>query len=174
LGMKRKSISFIIGLMSLAMLGVIAMQYYFLKESYVLKSQLFDQSVNDALKTVALKIEKSEAAEFLAKRADSDKKQEEERRLKEKLRLARNEDRKGLKEDPTLAFIRKLKADQAKSDSLFRVRDSLLRNRYPNILVYNGPIKADLNDNIGNIRYDFEEIIDESGYRQIVKETYTN
>ena len=95
------------------MLGVIAMQYYFLKESYVLKSQLFDQSVNDALKTVALKIERSEAAEFLAKRADSDKKQEEEQRLKEKLRLARNEDRKGLKEDPTLTFIKKLKADQA-------------------------------------------------------------
>jgi len=172
--MKRKSISFIIGLMSLAMLGVIAMQYYFLKESYVLKSQLFDQSVNDALKTVALKIERSEAAEFLAKRADSDKKQEEEQRLKEKLRLARNEDRKGLKEDPTLTFIKKLKADQAKSDSLFRVRDSLLRNRYPNILVYNGPIKVDLNDNLGNVRYDFEEIIDESGYRQVVKETYSN
>src|SRR5690606_5874477 len=76
--------------------------------------------------------------------------------------------------DPTLTFIKKLKADQAKSDSLFRVRDSLLRNRYPNILVYNGPIKVDLNDNLGNVRYDFEEIIDESGYRQVVKETYSN
>ncbi|ADY53652.1 histidine kinase [Pseudopedobacter saltans DSM 12145] len=158
--------------MSLAMLGVIAMQYYFLKESYVLKSQLFDQSVNDALKTVALKIERSEAAEFLVKRADSEKKEEEERRLKEKLRLARNEDNKGRKEDPTLTFIRKLKADQAKSDSLFKVRDSLLRNRYPNILVYNGPIKTDFVENTANVRYDFEEIVDEFGYRQVVKETY--
>ena len=56
--MKRKSISLIIGLMSLALLGVIAMQYYFIKESYNLKSQLFDQSVNDALNTVSEKLEK--------------------------------------------------------------------------------------------------------------------
>src|SRR5690606_32482555 len=67
-----------------------------------------------------------------------------------------------------------LKADQAKSDSLFRVRDSILRNRYPNILVYNGPNKENLNDNVGNIRYDFEEVIDESGYRQVIKETYSS
>lgn len=163
--------------MSFALLGVVAMQYYFLKESYILKSQLFDQAVNDALKNVSLKLEKNEAAEFLAHRAETERKAAEERRLKEKLRLVRKElntNRRKLKEDPSLAFIRKLKADQRKSDSLFRVRDSLLRNRYPNILVYNGPVKPIQDESsIGNIRFDFEEVVDEFGYRQVVRETYS-
>lgn len=160
------------------MLGVIAMQYYFIKESYVLKSQLFDQSVNDALKNVSIKLEKGEAAEFLAKRVEKRQKEVEEKRLAEKLRLARDERKNNIKkfnEDPSIAFIRKLKADQAKSDSLFRLRDSLLRNRYPNILVYNGPIKTDVEEgNFGGVKFDFEEVTDEFGYRQVVRESYSS
>ena len=41
--MKQRSIRFIIGLMAAALLGVMAMQYYFIQESYRLKSQLFDR-----------------------------------------------------------------------------------------------------------------------------------
>lgn len=176
--MKRRSIGLIIGLMCFAMLGVVAMQYYFIKESFILKSQLFDQSVNDALNSVSLKLEKNEAAEFLRRKAEAEKKSEEERRLNEKLRLARKEIRNNqakYKQDASLAFIRKLKADQAKSDSLFRLRDSLLRNRYPNVLVYNGPVKTIPEEQfVGNVRYDFEEIVDDFGSRQIIRELYAS
>ena len=61
--------------MSFALLGVMAMQYYFLRESYTLKSQLFDQAVNDALKNVSYKLEKNEAAVFLANRAETSAKE---------------------------------------------------------------------------------------------------
>ncbi len=162
--------------MSFALLGVVAMQYYFLKESYTLKSQLFDQAVNDALKNVSFKLEKHEAAAFLFRRANEEKKIAEENRLKQQLRIAKTvRKRTNPKENPSLAFIRKLKADQAKSDSIFKLRDSLLRNRYPNILVYNGPVQEDPQETITGVRYDFEEITDEFGVRQnIVKQVFTD
>ncbi len=50
--------------MSIALLGVMAMQYYFVRESYKQKSKLFDESVSAALSTVASKIEKREIYEF--------------------------------------------------------------------------------------------------------------
>lgn len=174
--MKRRSISLIIGLMSFALLGVVAMQYYFLKESYTLKSQLFDQAVNDALKNVSFKLEKHEAAAFLFQRASAEKKANAENRLREQQKIARNARKRiNPKEDPSIAFIRKLKADQAKSDSIFKLRDSLLRNRYPNILVYNGPVQDDPQETVTGVRYDFEEITDEFGVRQnIVKQVFTD
>lgn len=174
--MKRRSISLIVGLMSFALLGVMAMQYYFLKESYYLKSQLFDQAVNDALKNVSFKLEKNEAANFLAQRAETEKRIATENRRKEQEIITRNAQSKiNFKENPSLVFIRKLKADQAKSDSIFRLRDSLLRNRYPNILVYNGPVKEEIQDNnISGVRYDFEEYVDEFGIRQnVVRQVFT-
>ena len=51
--------------MTVALLGVMAMQYYFIWQSFHLKSQLFDESVMAALNTVALKAEKNEALHFL-------------------------------------------------------------------------------------------------------------
>lgn len=51
--------------MTVALLGVVGMQYYFILQSFRLKSQLFDESVTAALNTVALKAEKNEALHFL-------------------------------------------------------------------------------------------------------------
>ena len=163
--------------MSFALLGVMAVQFYFLKESYSLKSQLFDQAVNDALKNVSFKLEKNEAASFLARKARAEREAREIEREK-KLQLAKEVQRKkqrSVKEDPTLAFIRKLKADQAKSDSIFRVRDSMLRNRYPNMLVYNGPVEAEPSERIKGISYNYEEVIDEFGNvkQNISQQVYT-
>ena len=59
--MKKKSILLIVGLMSFALLGVLAMQWYFLQQSYKLKSQLFDQSVNESLNNVVKQLEKQDA-----------------------------------------------------------------------------------------------------------------
>ena len=63
--MKKRSIALIIGLMSFALLGVMAMQLYFLRQSYQMKSELFDRSVNEALNNVVAKVSKHDALNFL-------------------------------------------------------------------------------------------------------------
>ena len=63
--MKKRSIALIIGLMSFALLGVITMQLYFLRQSYQLQSELFDRSVNEALNNVVAKITRHDALNFL-------------------------------------------------------------------------------------------------------------
>ena len=55
----------IIGLMGFALLGVMAMQLYFLRQSYQMQSELFDRSVNEALNNVAAKVSKRDAVKFL-------------------------------------------------------------------------------------------------------------
>ena len=175
--MKRKSISLIIGLMSFALLGVMAMQFYFLRESYNLKSQLFDQAVNDALNNVTNKLEKKEAIVFLANKAEQEiiKKQNIEDRIKQlnssnkqnsKLKIAsdNSSDKSAEIENSTIAFVRSMKANQAKSDSLFRIRDSIIRNKYPNKLVYNGPVITDVGAaNHVDFRIDIGDVVDENG-----------
>jgi len=63
--MKKRSIRIIIGLMSFALIGVVAMQLYFLWQSYDMQSKLFDRSVNEALNNVATKASKHDANNFL-------------------------------------------------------------------------------------------------------------
>jgi two-component system phosphate regulon sensor histidine kinase PhoR len=67
--MKKKSIGLIIGLMGFALLGVMSMQLYFLRQSYQMQSDLFDRSVNDALNNVVSKLAKQDAITFLNKKA---------------------------------------------------------------------------------------------------------
>jgi two-component system phosphate regulon sensor histidine kinase PhoR len=69
--MKKRSIGLIIGLMGFALLGVIAMQYFFLRQSYQLQSKLFDRSVSEALNTVVSKLTRQDANQFLNKKAES-------------------------------------------------------------------------------------------------------
>src|SRR5471030_2347068 len=63
--MKKRSIALIIGLMGFALLGVMAMQLYFLRQSYQLQSELFDRLVNEALSNVVTIISKHDALNFL-------------------------------------------------------------------------------------------------------------
>ncbi|WP_184546659.1 sensor histidine kinase [Mucilaginibacter sp. FT3.2] len=67
--MKKRSIGLIIGLMGLALLGVMAMQLYFLRQSYQMQSELFDRSVNEALNNVVSKVTKQDANNFLSAKA---------------------------------------------------------------------------------------------------------
>jgi two-component system phosphate regulon sensor histidine kinase PhoR len=67
--MKKKNISLITGLMAFALLGVMAMQFYFLRQSYGLQSSLFDRSVNEALNNVVAKVSKQDANRFLIDKA---------------------------------------------------------------------------------------------------------
>jgi two-component system phosphate regulon sensor histidine kinase PhoR len=63
--MKKKNIILITGLMAFALLGVMAMQFYFLRQSYSLQSSLFDSSVNQALNNVVSRITTQDANKFL-------------------------------------------------------------------------------------------------------------
>ncbi len=72
--MKKRSIGIIIGLMSFALLGVVAMQLYFLKQSYDMQSKLFDRDVNEALNNVAAKLSRQDAYNFLMNRAQQQNK----------------------------------------------------------------------------------------------------
>ncbi len=210
--MKKRSIILIIGLMSVALLGMLGMQVYFMNETYTLKSELFNQSVNTALNAVSAKIAKRDAFNFLNEKQRDD----EKRRLREfNLASSRNKfadtlyrrvltpsskatatrvfanadstfgalsgiglsgtqgsstyirlhgssiDKKtleaikklgnttvsaaparmtmggagmpkyNLKENPAEHYARLLQRDQLREDSLFDLRDSLLRKRYP-------------------------------------------
>lgn len=67
--MKKKSIGLIIGLMGFALLGVMAMQLYFLRQSYKMQSDLFDRDVNEALNSVVSKLAKHDADNFINAKA---------------------------------------------------------------------------------------------------------
>jgi two-component system phosphate regulon sensor histidine kinase PhoR len=63
--MKKRNIGILIGLMGFALLGVVVMQLYFLRQSYLMQSDLFSNTVNDALNTVVTKVTKQDAINFL-------------------------------------------------------------------------------------------------------------
>ncbi len=172
--MKRKSIILIMALMSFALVGVMAMQFYFIRESYELKAQLFDQTVNEALKSVSSKLEKKEALAFLAQKADLAHKRNQDfaikhQELREKRRKKHTLTEAEKIENSTIAFVQQMKANQAKSDSIFRMRDSIIRSRYPYKLVYNGPVSPENQSLSFNVRVDVDEIIDEYGNIQTIQ-----
>jgi len=74
--MKKRSIALIIGLMVFALLGVMAMQFYFLRQSYRLQTKLFDRSVVEALNNVVSKAARYDAYNFLKDKVGSNNEQE--------------------------------------------------------------------------------------------------
>lgn len=66
--MKKRSFWFITVLMTVALLGVFVMQLYYIREAYYLKSQLFDEQVNQTLANVVKKIERLNVADHLNKK----------------------------------------------------------------------------------------------------------
>jgi two-component system phosphate regulon sensor histidine kinase PhoR len=82
--MKKRSLWIITVLMTLALLGVFVMQLYYIKESYKLKSELFDQNVNAALNAVVNKVQKKNAFLHINKR-DSEIKTKKEKGIKSQM-----------------------------------------------------------------------------------------
>ena len=168
--MKQRSIRFIIGLMAAALLGVMAMQYYFIQESYRLKSQLFDQTINEVLNVVRKKIEKRDAVmflkhkvaghltlqnlDYLVKQADSP------------LREARN-------------FLRHVKLRKQKVRHSLQMRDSLLRLRYPQALIidndfYETYLKNPEDKDVGKVHLSIKKQWSADGdvYQDEIRELY--
>ena len=171
--MSKKSVRFIIGLMSFALMGVLAMQYYFIKESYSFKSQIFDRAVNEALKNVSVKLEKQEVALFLSQKANKEKLYLQRAYLKREIATVKIKSTRKNK-NPGLVFAKLMRYKQAKADSLFRLQDSTIRSAYPNALVFNDVASVDAVNY--NFRIDYEQIQDEFGFshnivQKVTKET---
>ena len=111
--------------MSAALLGVMGMQYYFIHESYIQKSQLFDLSVNNSLSEVSKKLAKRDAMDFIKRKA---KAEEEIKNSREKKR-----EQQAVKKHAEL-FALRIKELNRRIESDFRMRDSILRSRFPRIL----------------------------------------
>lgn len=120
--MNRKSISLIIGLMAIALLGVMAMQYYFIRQSYQLKSQLFDESVMAAINTVALKAEKDEALRFLNEREVQEK---QLRQVQEKHQKRRTD-----QQEESFEKAQRMRMKRQKLSSEFRALEQQIKRRY--------------------------------------------
>src|SRR5690606_21674351 len=119
--MNRRSISLIISLMAIALFGVMAMQYYFIRQSFTLKTQLFDESVMAAINTVALKVEKDEALRFL------NQKEQQEKRLREsKIK----EESRSSEQQRTLAAANKMKMKRQQLNSEFQTLEKQIKRRY--------------------------------------------
>jgi two-component system phosphate regulon sensor histidine kinase PhoR len=63
--MKENKLKIIIGLMSFALLGLIAVQIYWIKNAIELEEKLFDYNVNDAMQSLVKKISQHESAEYV-------------------------------------------------------------------------------------------------------------
>ncbi len=132
--MKRRSIALIVGLMTIALLGVMGMQYYFIRQSYAQKAQLFDESVRASLSVVASKAEKREVSEYAR---TQQKKREEFEREQRKL-----EDQWRLK-----TLIEQKRQEQAHLLQVFGQQEYELSRQYPWVV----PIENDFFETYINI-----------------------
>ncbi len=140
--MKRKSISLIAGLMTAALVGVMGMQYYFIRQSYVLQSQLFDESVKAALHIVAQKAEKREALQFINE-------QEQKDIHRRKVRA---------EEHHRLTRMEKLREQLNEQEAAFQKQFEEVRGRYPvGMIIANEFFETYVRTPVANnpVRYDF-------------------
>ena len=128
--------------MTLALLGVIAMQFYFLRQSFQLKSQLFDQNVNEALGNVVAKLEKLDANTFLTNKVEFRQSLIENNRKLAAVKKSRIKLKPVQRISEAESYASLLKTEQRKADSIFFLRDSLYRLRNPNVIAFNDAISA--------------------------------
>lgn len=155
--------------MTIALLGVMGMQLYFFRESFQLQSRLFDQSVQEALNSVVARLEKIDANNFLEKKAKFITPEPLERHINVPLLTNTGIKGKDLKRK-RLSDANYLLSEQRKSDSIFLLRDSLLRARYPNLLSFNDVITAaELKDMEFKLQVDIYQF--EDAFGQIYEQT---
>lgn len=124
--MKKRSFWLITALMTIALVGVVVMQLYYIRQAYELNSEVFKQNVNQALTAVVNKVQRKNAATLITRKDFEWRlKREKEQRDKEKT-IAGLEER--YKEEE-----RKRKFDQQRMviDDL-NLQDSIIRAVYLN------------------------------------------
>lgn len=67
--MSKKKLRYIVLTMLIALIGLVLIQYAFIRDSYRQKEQLFDQNIQSVLAEVVKKVEKEEARKFIATKA---------------------------------------------------------------------------------------------------------
>ncbi len=173
--MKKKSISLIIGLMAIALTGVMAMQLYFFRESYQLQEKLFDQSVHEALTRVIERIEKQDANNFLEKKAENIALPAVERVIQKPLFVKKSDSGSGSRHSARLSAMNHMLSEKRKEDSIFRIRDSIIKARNPNVLVIDDALSPEeLKDQQFNLRVDITEYIDAYGQLRTFSEIKNN
>lgn len=173
--MKKRSISLIIGLMSVALLGVMAMQLYFFRQSFALKSQLFDHSVNEALTKVTNKVAKYEAYDILKKRKLGEQLEADTKRTQNLLAKNTTPTHK-MSPVAMRAYLKQkeevlLKQEQKKADSIFNLRDSLFRTKHQ-ILAVNEMSSFEQEPELFDVKINVSEF--EDGYGGVHQQSVTS
>ncbi len=157
--------------MAIALLGVMGMQWYFFRQSYQLQSRLFDQSVHEALNNVIERLAKIDANNFLEKKAEFIS-------LPAPVIIERTpvyvtapiKPVRIKRRIPRMSDENYMLVQQRKADSIFMIRDSLMRARYPNVLSFNDAVSAsELKDLQYNLRVDVFQV--EDAFGQIHEQT---
>ena len=130
--MKKRSIALIIWLMSIALIAVMAMQYYFVRESFRQKSKIFDDAVKASLATVANKLEQQEIYDFA---------QEQERKNQKRfIENQKKQEQKQLNLAKQVEYqerIKKLQTELFDYEQRFNDAENDLNNRFMNIPITN-------------------------------------
>ena len=157
--------------MTIALLGVMGMQWYFFRQSYQLQSRLFDQSVHEALNNVVERLAKKDANNFLEKKAEFIRIPQPVIIESPPVLVAAPEMPVRIKRSrPRMSDEKYLMVQQRKADSIFLIRDSLLRARYPNVVSFNDAVTAsELKDLEYNFRVDVYQV--EDAFGQIHEQT---
>lgn len=153
--------------MGFALLGVVAMQLYFLRQSYDMQSKMFDRQVNEALENVVAKLNRHDADKFLND-------QNRQRRLfargaADVSNILNASQKTDLNEQRTqLIDSSKVKAQPDRENKIASLRDSLMR------MIVDQKLNEALSGSL-NVQIKYEEYIDPFGnisYRytpQVVK-----
>jgi two-component system phosphate regulon sensor histidine kinase PhoR len=158
--LKKSSIRVIIGLMSFALLGVIAMQLYFLMQSYDMQSKIFDRSVNEALDNVVTKLSRQDADKFLNKKARHQPTPPSQSQTNDNIYSIANT---GVTEEPSIVEEDSLKAKKnktAREKHIALLRDSLQR------MIINQKLDEALTAPM-NLLVSYERYVDEFGQEQV-------
>lgn len=114
-------------------MGVIAMQYYFLRQSYRLQSDLFDSNVKAALNNVVARVSKQDAISFLSEKARYQNRKatpvfnSPNRKTKHSAALVGVELQSPDMTDDGLVHLPTVKTSPAHRDRIARLRDSVNR-----------------------------------------------
>ena len=124
--MKKTSFWLITALMTIALVGVVVMQLYYIRQAYQLNSKLFEQNVSQALNAVVSKVQRRNAATYIDKKDFEWRlKREHEQRNKEKSILLLAEKYKEEERQ------RKIRQQQIIIDDL-NFQDSMIRVKFYN------------------------------------------
>lgn len=139
--------------MGFALLGVVAMQYFFLRQSYHMQSELFDRDVHEALNTVVSKLERQDANRFLNKRAVT---------LEQKKTVTKTVVKKKEVDSTAIRTALAQKSRREHDRHIANLRDSLQK------IILHTKLDEELygrpQEGMVNVRFRIEEYVDEMGF----------